>query len=139
MVWPAAVGLLAAYAQTAAAETCLDQVRALAGRYGISTDPPTAAPGGKAEVTPQDLARSGGVITPPPMSDRSVITPAPDKHDPMPTVPDVDTKKQSDRTQADRSRLQAALVAARAQAERGDEKGCEEALGRARTLADQTR
>ncbi len=72
-----------------------------------------------------------------PMQDKSVIAPAPDKHDPMPTVPDVNTQKQQDGSEAERSGLQAALIAARAQAERGDEKGCREALARARILAEQ--
>ena len=125
--------------QPAAADACIDQVRALAGQHAMSSSPPKVAPGDKRDIRTQDLARSGGVISPPPVQDRSVITPAPDKHDPMLTVPDVSTRKQQDGSEAERSGLQAALVAARAQAERGDEKGCLEALARARILAERAK
>ena len=121
-----------------AAESCLDQVRDLASQHGVSSAPPTAAPGDKGSVTTQELARSGGVIKPPPVQDRSVITPPPDKRDPMPTVPDVAPKTQQEAPAADRTRLLAALTAARERAEHSDEKGCQEALARARTLADRT-
>jgi len=132
--------LLLPTAQVTAADSCLDQVRDLASRYGAPSAPPTAAPNGKGNVTTQDLARSGGVIKPPPVQDKSVITPPPDRQDPMPTVPDIATKKKPEEgSGAERTQLQAALTAARAQAERGDEKGCEEALARARTLADRAK
>jgi hypothetical protein len=119
-----------------AANSCLDQVRDLASRYGTPSKPPTAAPDKKSDVTTQDLARSGGVITPPAVQDKSVITPPSSTRDAMQTVPDVGPQALKQEPAADRTKLQAALTAARAQAERGDEKGCEEALGRARTLAD---
>ena len=61
--------------QAAAADSCLDQVRDLASKYGAPSKPPTAALGGKADITTSDLARSGGVIAPPPVQDKSVITP----------------------------------------------------------------
>lgn len=135
-------GLVAALllsGQPAAADSCIGEVDALARQHGMKTNPPTVAPGGKGNVGTQDLARSGGVITPPPVQDKSVIAPAPDKHDPMPTVPDVTSQKQQDGPEAELSGLQAALVAARAQAERGDEKGCQEALARARVLAERAK
>ena len=125
--------------QPAAADGCIDEVRALASEHAMKSSPPTASPSGKGDVTTRDLGKSGGVIAPPPMQDKSVIAPAPDKHDPMPTVPDVNTQKQQDGSEAERSGLQAALIAARAQAERGDEKGCREALARARILAERTK
>lgn len=146
----AALGVVAAClfgpaAQAAPADSCLDQVRDLASQHGTPSKPPTATLGdnkgaGKGGVTSEDLARSGGVIKPPPMDDRSVIKPPANTHDRMPTVPDVATKKPSpdDQPEAKRTQLQAALTAARAQAERGDEKGCQEALARARTLAERT-
>jgi hypothetical protein len=124
-----------------AADKCLDQVRALAARHGTPSAPPTAAPDKpdkRSDVTTQDLARSGGVIKPPPMDDRSVIKPAPDKHDPMPTIPNVAPKAQQDEPAADRTKLQAALMAARSLGEKGDEQGCQEALARARTLAERS-
>ena len=116
--------------------SCLDQVRDLAARHGTPSKPPTAAPDKKSDITTQDLARSGGVIKPPPVDDKSVITPAPNTRDAMPTVPDVGPQAQQEEPAADRTKLQAALTAARAQAEQGNEKGCQEALERARTLAE---
>jgi hypothetical protein len=136
----AAAGLTVAipHAQAAPADKCLDGVRALAAQHGTPSKPPTAAPDKKPNVTTQDLARSGGVIKPPPMDDRSVITPAPDKHDPMPTVPNVGPKAQQEEPAAEHTQLQAALTAARSLGEKGDEKGCQEALARARTLAERS-
>ena len=126
--------------ETAAADSCLDQVRDMASQHGTSSKPPTAAPDGKGGATTQDLARSGGVIAPPPMDDKSVIKPPSTGTDRMPTVPDIapQAQQRQDSPAADRTKLQAALTAARAQAERGDEKGCQEALARARTLADRS-
>jgi hypothetical protein len=121
---------------TEAADACLDQVRDLASQRGVSSAPPVAAPG-KGEVTPQDLARSGGVIKPPPMDDKGVIKPPADKQSAMPTIPDV-APTPKEEPAADRTRLQAALTAARDRAEQGDEKGCQEALARARTLDERT-
>jgi hypothetical protein len=136
--------LLGPAGQAGAAGSCLNQVRDLASQHGTPSKPPTATPGDKDKggggVTTQDLARSGGVIAPPPMDDRSVIKPPSTGNDRMPTVPDVapQAQKQQDTPAADRTKLQAALTAARAQAERGDEQGCQEALARARTLAERT-
>jgi hypothetical protein len=123
----------------AAADSCLDQVRDLAARYGTPSQPPTAAPDRKSEITTRDLARSGGVIKPPPVNDKSVITPAPNTRDAMQTVPDVAPQALKEDPAADRTKLQAALTAARSQAEQGNEKGCQEALERARTLADRAK
>lgn len=125
-------------APAAAADTCLDQVRDLASRHGTPSKPPTAAPNSPAEIRTQDLARSGGVIAPPPIDDKSVIKPPASVDSRMPTVPDVapQTQNRQEAPAVDRTALQAALTAARAQAERGDEKGCQEALARARLLAE---
>lgn len=121
-----------------AAESCLDQVRDMASQHGTPSKPPTAAPNGSSNIRTQDLARSGGVIAPPPMDDKSVIKPPSTGDNRMPTVPDLapQIQNQQEAPAADRSGLQAALTAARAQAERGDEKGCQDALARARVLAD---
>ena len=125
-------------APAVAADSCLDQVRDLASQHGTPSKPPTASPKGSADIKTEDLARSGGVIAPPPMDDKSVIKPPSNANDRMPTIPDVapQTQNQHEAPAVDRTSLQAALTAARAQAERGDEKGCQEALARARTLAD---
>jgi hypothetical protein len=141
--WIAAVGAcgvaaLALEVQAAPADKCLDEVRDLAARHGTPSKPPTAMPDRKSDITTQDLARSGGVIKPPPVDDKSVIAPPPNTRDAMPTVPDVASKAQQNEPAADRTRLQAALTAAREQAEQGNEKGCQEALERARTLADRS-
>jgi len=139
-----AVALAGMAAPAGAADSCLDQVRDMASQHGTPSKPPVAAPGdkegGKGGATTQDLARSGGVIAPPPMDDKSVIKPpSTGTIDRMPTVPDIAPQAQQQDTPAtDRTKLQAALTAARAQAERGDEKGCQEALARARTLAERS-
>lgn len=134
------LAMVVSAAGIAAADTCLDQVRDLASQHGTPSKPPTAAPDGKGNLTTQDLARSGGVIKPPPTEDKSVITPPSTGTDRMPTVPDIapQAHQRQDTPAADRTKLQAALTAARAQAERGDEKGCQEALARARTLAERS-
>ena len=123
------------------ADNCLDRVEQMAAAYGTSTDPPTIPPGEmKKPVSPDDLARSGGVVEPPKTSDRSVITP-PRDHSGMPTMPDVvrpEAKDKSVKAQplgaADMSTLQAVLVAARAQAERGMEAECLDGLRKAEQL-----
>ena len=123
------------------ADNCLDRVEQMAAAYGTSTDPPTIPPGEmKKPVTPDDLARSGGIVEPPTTADRSVITP-PRDHSGMPTMPNVDRPDSKDsRAQAQRlgaadmSTLQAVLVAARAQAERGMEGECLDGLRKAEQL-----
>jgi hypothetical protein len=134
----AGLAVIAWNAQAAPADSCLDQVRDLAARHGTPSKPPTAAPGKKSDITTQDLARSGGVIKPPPVDDKSVITPKSGTQDAMPTVPDVGSQALKQEPAADRTKLQAALTAARSQAEQGNEKGCREALERARTLAERS-
>jgi hypothetical protein len=122
-------------------DNCLDRVEQMASAYGTSTDPPTIPPGEmKKPVSPDDLARSGGVVEPPRTSDRSVITP-PRDHSGMPTLPDIarpqpmDKNAKADRLgPADRSSLQAVLVAARAQAERGMDAECLDGLRKAEQL-----
>jgi hypothetical protein len=122
-------------------DNCLDRVEQLAAAYGTSTDPPTIPPGEmKKPVSPDDLARSGGVVEPPATSDRSVITP-PRDHSGMPTMPNVVRPEGKDRSAkaqplgaADMSTLQAVLVAARAQGERGMEAECLDGLRKAEQL-----
>ena len=126
-------------------DNCLDRVEQMAAAYGTSTDPPTIPPGEmKKPVSPDDLARSGGVVEPPTTSDRSVITPPP-AHSGMPTMPDVARPQPKDKDAkaqtlgqtlgpADMSSLQAVLVAARAQAERGMEAECLDGLRKAEQL-----
>ena len=137
----AALATLMLSSGQALAENCRDRVEQMAGAYGISTDPPTIPPGEmKKPVTPDDLARSGGVVEPPATSDRAVITP-PRDHSGMPTMPDVVRPQPKDKSPdkkaldpADMSSLQALLVAARAQAERGMEAECLDGLRKAEQL-----
>lgn len=145
--------LMVVAAEAAGAAGCLDEVRSLAERYHLSSDPPTApadkAPG---SVRPGDLARSGGVIEPPPSPDRAVITPPRTAHDAMPTVPDVKDPPPNKPPAAagkpgpadklgpaEVTTLQSILVAARAQAERGAEAECRDRLREARELVERTK
>jgi hypothetical protein len=130
---------LALWPGLAAAEGCLDEVRDLAKAQNISTDPPTASPD-KAPgpgVTSRELGRSGGVIEPPATSDRSVITPPATTDSRMPTLPEVSEKPGSPPPQ--RAALQALLVAARAEAERGQEANCIDTLKKARELLERAK
>lgn len=119
-------------AGTAAAESCLDRVLAAAARFGVATDPPTTGPHGP-DVTAEDLARSGGVIEPMPLKDGTVITPPRGKSYGMTTLPDVDGRGLPG---PDLTALQAVLVAARAQAERGNEAGCWTTLEKVRLVIE---
>ena len=57
--------MLAALPGVAFGENCRDRVQELAARYKIETEPPTIPPGEmRKPVTPEDLARSGGVVEP---------------------------------------------------------------------------
>ncbi len=128
---------LALWPGLAAAEGCLDQVRDLARTQNISTDPPTASPDQSPSVTSRELGRSGGVIEPPATSDRSVITPPGTTDSRMPTMPDVTEKPGTPPPQ--RAALQALLVAARAEAERGQEANCVDTLKKARELLERAK
>lgn len=144
--------LLALGAGTAAADGCLEQVRQLAARHGVSIDPPTLSPDSPSPteppgITTRELGRSGGVIEPPETRDKAVISPPRDLHYGMPTVPDV--KQAPDKPsrgesansgappdgRLDLTALQALLVAAKDQAERGSEADCLERLAKARELS----
>ena len=111
----ASLAVLALGAEVAAAQSCLDQVRRMADEHGISTDPPSVAPGSNRGVTTQELGRSGGVIEPPRVDDKSVITPPRETSPGMPTMPDTSSKPRES-ARVGRTALQALLVAARARA-----------------------
>lgn len=146
------LALLTLGAGTAAAEGCLEQVRQLAARHGVSIDPPTLAPDSPSPTDPpgtttKDLGRSGGVIEPPETRDKAVITPPRDLRYGMPTVPDIKPSPgkpspgETANTGAtpdgrlDLTALQALLVAAKDQAERGRKADCLERLAKARELS----
>jgi hypothetical protein len=133
-------------AGAALAGTCLDLARELAQAHKLSIDPPNASIG-QAPKTPGagDLGKSGGVIEPPPVNDPAVIEPRGDVRYGMPTVPDVAppprTKKEKEAaaprrlTPADLALLEATLVAARNEAQRGREQQCFERLEKAQQIA----
>ncbi len=125
----------------------------MAESYGLSSKPPTATPDSKRGpgITTGDLARSNGVIKPPPVTDRSVIAPPANADPGMQTVPDTTAApkvpnfggetpngaiERGARAGRDRTALQAALTAARDSAERGDEQACQESLAKARQIAE---
>lgn len=126
------IGVLA-LGGTAVAETCLERVLEVSARYGVTTDPPTAGPG-DSDVTARDLAKSGSVIEPERTKDRAVVAPPPGKSYRMPTLPDVKTNQEF--PGVDLTALQAVLVAARAQAERGNQAGCRATLAKANTIVE---
>jgi hypothetical protein len=137
-----AMVLLVLGSGAAMADACLDDVRRLGDTYGLAIDPPDA-PSKEQQRAPssKDLAESGGVVEPPRTPDASVITPPRDTDSRMPTAPKVapDSKNQGSAapggpSAADRSALQALLVAARDQARRGREDDCRESLQKARRL-----
>ena len=121
------------------AETCMEEVQRLADVYGLVVDPPDI-PSAQSQdpLTSQDLAESGGLIEPPPTGDRLVIEP-PDSATPrMPTVPDItpgsppaDKVGANALTPTDVAILQSMLIAARGEAERGQEADCFERLQKA--------
>ena len=132
-------------ATPATAAACLDEVRALADDYALSIDPPDMAGQTPPGTLTDELARSGGVIEPPPTGDRAVIEP-PQTGSAMPTVPDVapDAPAQEgagpvDLSPPDKVILESVLQAARAEAERGQEAGCFERLKEARALLQRQR
>ncbi len=128
-------GLLTAVGSAAAAETCRDLVDRLAEQHALHAAPP-AAPAGS--VTPEALARSGGVIQPPPTGDDEALVEPPPTGDPMPTAPPLEGETSAGAPAAGepahQARVEALLAAARAAAEQGDEPLCRERLEEAQNL-----
>jgi hypothetical protein len=116
------------------AATCIEQVHELADRYHVTTKPPKAD--ADAGVTTNQLSQSGGVVKPPPVADNSVIAPAHPSSDRMSTMPDVSktTPEPPKAEAAAHASLQALLMAAREQAERGQEAQCLDRLQQAQQL-----
>jgi hypothetical protein len=126
-----------------AAGSCLGRIERFAQERGLSIDPPDAVPNspGKAP-TPDTLGRSGGVIEPPPSKDKAVIKPRGDIHYGMPTMPEVPPQAKPGggtageaKSASDQALLESALIAAKSEAERGNEKDCLERLQQAEQLA----
>ncbi len=137
-------GLLTAAASTAsAAETCRDLVDRLAEQHALHAAPPAAvrpaAPDASelpGAVTPEELARSGGVIEPPPTGDDEAIVEPPPTGDPMPTTPPVGEGPAAAGEPAHQrqTQVEALLAAARAAADQGDEQLCRDRLEEAQNL-----
>jgi hypothetical protein len=127
----AALGMVAA--SPAAAGSCLEEVNALAAAEHLAVDPPNAkgAPPTPGEG-PEDLAKSGGVIEPPKVDDPAVIDPPGGVRYGMPTMPDVPSNAPppgangtgTPLSPQDTAILETFLVAARAEAKRGNEADC---------------
>lgn len=126
----------------AAAQDCREQVDALAGKLGFSTDLPQG--GGSTAAAPQqpqpgDLASSGGVIRPPETGDMPTIEPPAGENSTMPTAPEVQPQapggaERSSQPAKD-AQIQSLLTAARQAADAGDHQACLDRLQEASALA----
>ncbi|MEX2615225.1 MAG: hypothetical protein WD767_03925 [Alphaproteobacteria bacterium] len=134
-------GLLGAgiAAAPASAETCLEQAHEIADIYGLSIDPPDIGrenvPGTEA---PDEAPPQGGVFEPAPTGDQGVMEPPDDRRYGMPTTPDVNGGAKPAENQdlaglnpSDRILLESILIAARAEAKRGNEIDCYNQLEKA--------
>jgi len=153
-----------ASAPAAAQQTCRDLIERFAAAENLdATKPPTVAEGsrGSGEVRSDagtgttslsdTLGRSGGVLMPPPSGDQAVIQPPSGAGGNMPTAPSVapspgaqsgssgesPTGTTAARA-AQRAQMESLVTAARAAAERGDERQCMESLDKARQLSQRT-
>ena len=154
----AALPFAVVMASAVAAESCGDQLERFARQYDLSTTAPQArlregdpvtppAPPMTAEsrglATSDRLKDSGGVIQPPDTGAARVMPP-PDTGDRMATAPDVQPQAGSGQAAggsdgmgaADRSKLEAILMAARDAADRGEEQICNERLEEARGIVE---
>jgi hypothetical protein len=145
----AAIGLVSGVilAGPALASNCTDQVATLAARHQLESAPPAVPSGGAVGAVEADqLARSGGVIRPPPVHDQATL-PAPPTGDAMPTAPGVRPHPETAPapslprgvgalTASERSQAEALLSAARAAATEGDEWRCLDRLEAARRLVE---
>ena len=145
-------------AAPAQAESCLEQLERFARQYDLSTTAPQAQLRAGDPVTPPSspmttesrgmsasdkLKDSGGVIEPPAIGTARVIEP-PATGDKMSTAPDVAPQTGSGQAAgssgavgaADRSQLEALLMAGREAAENGRDAACMERLGEARDLLE---
>jgi hypothetical protein len=126
----------------AAAQDCREQVDALAGKLGFSTDLPQGA--GSTAGAPQqppagDLASSGGVIQPPETGDMPTIEPPAGENSKMPTAPRVQPQAPGGADHGSQpakdAQIQSLLTAARQAADAGDHQACLDRLQEASALA----
>ena len=126
------------------AGTCLEQVRQLAHEHSLSIDPPNYRPGDSMrDVKPRNSGRNGDIIEPKEPRDPAVIAPRDGDRYRMPTLPEVG-KPKADRAEneskmlspSEVSILETLLIAARNDAQRGEEKKCFEKLEKAQKRAN---
>ncbi len=77
-------------ANNASASNCIDEVQRIAHDYALAINPPDAG----TVITPEELARSGGVIEPPAVGDPAVTEP-PMPGSAMPTTPELPSSGQA--------------------------------------------
>jgi len=152
-----------------AQQTCRDMVDRFAAAQNLSSSsPPVVVPPAVAEARPgtagtttdggatsgpsmsDKLSQSGGVLKPPAIGDQAVIDPPRQGTGNMPTAPRVapgtgsgsttesPTGASPDRA-AQRAQMESLVTAARAAAERGDDRGCMESLSKAQALTERGR
>lgn len=133
----------------AAHAECAAEAERLANRYGVTARLPQAggpaAPGeppATAEspgVPPEAMSRSGGVVAPPDTGRGRVITPPATVDPGMPTAPSIRPEPRRGDVPAQAAKaaqVESLIAAARAAAERGDERACARRLEEARALGD---
>ncbi len=125
------------------AGNCLDEVRGLAKSHNLSIDPLGGTIGPDRQSEPGAI--DGGLIEPPQASDDMVMEPPVGGEPAMETLPSVsppppagNSAGQDALTPAERNILQSVLVAARAEAVRGDERGCYDRLQEAQEFASRS-
>lgn len=137
----AAVCLALTVSGNASADSCSEQIAALAERYKLDVTTADAIP---EELLPDDGTQPEGmVLEPPPTGDPAVIEPPEDLDSAMPTVPDVtpdDEERGSAEAEslsaADRAALETILMSAQNEADTGDEERCFETFQQALDYLD---
>ncbi len=135
---------LAALTPAVASAACSDDVSALASKFGITASLPSATTASDSAKT-EALAKSGGVIAPPPTGDMADVSPAVPNVDNMKTAPTIspqtaDTGKTTKLETGAAADSQAAslLQAAREAGLKGDEASCRQRLADAKALLEKT-
>ena len=149
MKWLVIAATASMLPSAAAAQDCIDQVEALAGKLGVTTELPQAGPEAPAPAAPQkeqqpgstDLSESGGVIEPPQEgADMPTYEPPDEGDSDMPTAPDIQPQTPGGGATRDQPakdvQVQSLLTAARKAAESGDNEACLARLQEATALAE---
>ena len=126
--------LLSIIPNTSFAGTCEEAVLSFAEKHNLSVEAPAASLKGD-QVTIPNTAKTDGLIRPPGVDSKAVITP-PEIGANMPPAPRIDRNAPTGRkpTPGQRIRAEALLLAARATSRQGDEKACYAKLNRAQQI-----